>query len=108
LTDTTYVGLGLLAAGVAGGVQYGGWRRFGGARVATGDPEARRRALRAWVLFAVVWQLAVLAFVGAYVGLTIASHPSAATWPAPAAGAVVGTALPLQAVVVALMRSLTR
>jgi hypothetical protein len=87
-------------------VQYLGWNRFGGAHATRGEPEARREALRRWVLFTIGWQVVVLAFVGVYVGLTISAHPQGAFWAAPAVGAVIGTALPLQVVVAGLLRSL--
>ena len=74
-------------------VQYAGWLRL-------------KANLRRWVAFAIAWQLLVLLFVGLYVGLgSRGSHPSA-SWIAPAVGLVVGTALPLQAVVAGLLKQL--
>lgn len=106
LSDTAYIALGLLAGAIAAGVQYVGWTRLGGRRATTGSAEARRQALRRWILFAFGWQAAVLAFVGVYVGLQLSGHPGSPAWPAPAVGAVVGTALPLQVVVISLLRGL--
>lgn len=67
-----------------------------------------RSRLRAWVVFAIAWQMLVLLFVGVYVGVLSRSTQTSAAWVAPAVGLVVGTALPLQAVVVGLLRDLTR
>ena len=71
----------------------------------SGPADERRSALRRWVLFTVGWQLAVLVFVGAYVVALLAGHPRGGFWAAPAIGAVVGTALPLQVVVAGILRS---
>ena len=108
MTDAAYLGIGMVACAAAAAIQYGGWRRLGGVRATTGEIEARRRALRSWVIFAVVWQVALLAAVGVYVLIQSAAHPPQVAWPAPAVGAVVGTALPLQLVVIALMRAVGR
>ena len=106
LSDSAYLGLGFLATGAAAAVQYFGWIRFGGSHATHGTHEERRLALRHWVLFTVTWQVTVLVFVGVYVAVMIAGHTRGALWAAPAVGAVVGTALPLQVVVAVLLRSL--
>lgn len=98
--------MGFLAAAVAAAVQYAGWIRFGGAHATEGSPEDRRVGLRRWVRFTIAWQLAVIVFVGVYVAVSLASHPRGGIWAAPAVGAVVGTALPLQVVVAGLLRNL--
>lgn len=59
------------------------------------------------MLFVVAWQVLVLAFVGVYVAVLSRGSHSAA-WIAPPVGLVVGTALPLQAVVFGLLRDLSR
>jgi hypothetical protein len=80
---------------LGGIVQYTGWLKL-------------RARLRTWVVFALAWQLVVLVAIGVYVALmSRGSHPSAA-WVAPPVGLVVGTALPLQAVVAGLLKSLSR
>ena len=83
--------MGLLACALGGAVQYGGWVRL-------------RSRLRSWVIFAISWQVFVLVLVGAYIVVLSRSPQSTEAWVAPAVGLVVGTALPLQAVVVALLR----
>ena len=95
MNDSAYIGLGLLACAVGGIVQFGGWARL-------------RADLRSWVIFALAWQLLVLVAVGVYIALQSRSSHGSATWIAPAVGLVVGTALPLQAVVASLLRGLTR
>jgi hypothetical protein len=50
----------------------------------------------------------VLAFVGVYVAVMSRQPQPTVFWVAPVVGLVVGTALPLQAVVVALLRDATR
>ena len=87
-------------------MQYIGWVRLGSRRATDGSPEARRLALRRWVAFAVAWQVAVLVFAGVYVGVMSRGAHSGGAWIAPAVGVVVGTALPLQAVVMGLLRTL--
>jgi hypothetical protein len=89
------LGAGLLACALGGTVQFAGWLRL-------------RSTLRTWVLFTVAWQLVVLLAVGVYVGVGSRGSHGSAAWIAPAVGLVVGTALPLQAVVIGLLRSLSR
>ena len=105
LSDSSYLGLGFLVAAIAAAVQYLGWVRLGGAHITEGAAEERRLALRRWVLFTVAWQLSVLVFVGAYVAVQVKSGAHGGFWAAPAVGAVVGTALPLQVVVASILRS---
>ena len=66
---------------------------------------ARRRALFRWVVFAVVWQAAVLVAIAAYGFLFYRHHPPGLAWVAPALGAVVGTALPLQVAALRIARA---
>ena len=70
-----------------------------------GDLESARPAITRWVKTALVYQTAVLVASGAYVVITASSHPHGLAWVAPAIGAVVGTALPLQIAVVTIMRA---
>ncbi|HEX6488530.1 MAG TPA: hypothetical protein VF137_06605 [Candidatus Dormibacteraeota bacterium] len=91
---------------VTAAVQYAGWLRLGARRATEGSVEQRRSALRRWLVFAVAWQLAVLVGIGIYIAVISGGSHSSAAWIAPAAGALVGTALPLQVVVMSLMRGL--
>lgn len=106
MSDTDYIALALLAAAVSGTVQYAGWLRFGSRRALEGEYGSRRQALRRWLLFTIAWQVLVLAFVGVYLGVMTRAPHGTAAWIAPVAGAVVGTALPLQVVVMSLLRGL--
>jgi hypothetical protein len=95
LSDSAFLGLGLLAAAVGGAIQYSGWAVL-------------RANLRRWVMFAIGWQFLVLLIVGVYVAVASRGSHSSAAWIAPVVGLVVGTALPLQIVAASLLRSLTR
>ena len=55
--------------------------------------------------FTVGWQVTVLVLVGVYIALGLSRHPHGGFWAAPAVGAVVGTALPLQLVVAGLLKN---
>ena len=68
----------------------------------------KRRALKRWFAFAVAWQAALLAAVAAYAFPISRSHPTDATWVAPAVAAILGTALPLQLAVVRIARAVVR
>jgi hypothetical protein len=60
-----------------------------------------------WITIAIVWQGVVL--VGCWVYLLTFSHQAPGiAWASPAIGATFGTALPLQFVVVAAIRSARR
>jgi hypothetical protein len=72
------------------------------------ESTSRMRALKRWALFAVAWQVAVLAGCVVYaLTLTHGSRP-AGVWIAPPIGALVGTAIPYQLVATRLIRGLTR
>ena len=65
--------------------------------------EQVRPALKRWLRIAIIWQVMVLAGCGIYLTALTSRHGIA--WISPAVGAVFGTALPLQFVVVAILRS---
>jgi hypothetical protein len=67
--------------------------------------EQVRPALKRWVTFTTVWQVAVLGGCGLYMVVLSTRHGQGVAWISPAVGAVFGTALPLQFVVVAILRS---
>ena len=72
------------------------------------DLEAARPAISRWVKVVLVFQTAVVVVTVAYVVLLASRHPHGLAWAAPAVGAVVGTALPLQLAVMAIMRAARR
>jgi len=67
-----------------------------------------RQAAVRWIKVSVAWQGFVLVAAGAYVIAYGSGQPHGFAWIAPPLGAVLGTALPLQLVVVSLMRSMRR
>ena len=86
-------------------VQYGLYHRLLHAALRSHVIELVRPALKRWVTFATVWQLAVLGGCGLYMVVLSTRHGQGVAWISPAVGAVFGTALPLQLVVVAILRS---
>jgi len=64
-----------------------------------------RPALKRWLRIAIIWQVMVLAGCGIYLAAVTSRHGPGIAWISPAVGAVFGTALPLQFVVVAILRS---
>jgi hypothetical protein len=105
MPDSTYLGLGLVALLAAGAAHYMGWRRFLAGQLGSQDPGKRRSALVRWGRFAVGWQLLVLVAGGAWVALI---HGRGYLWAAPAVGLLIGTALPLQFVVLDIARGSRR
>jgi hypothetical protein len=68
------------------------------------DVEVARTAIKRWVKLAIVYQTVVVVLAGGYVALVASGHPRGLAWTAPPLGAVVGTALPLQLAVMAILR----
>jgi len=57
------------------------------------------------VKVAIVWQVLVLVACGVYLAVLGPAHGRNVAWISPAVGAVIGTAIPLQLVVMAILRS---
>ena len=72
------------------------------------DLEAARPAISRWVKTVLMFQTVIVVLTVAYVALEASHHPHGLAWTAPAVGAVVGTALPLQLAVMAIMRATRR
>jgi hypothetical protein len=68
------------------------------------EPEARRRALKRWLVFALAWQSLVIVCVLAYVLVVRGRHVGVA-WIAPPVAALIGTALPYQLAAMRLARA---
>ena len=64
-----------------------------------------RPAIGRWLKVVLAWQVGVVAASATYVAVLASMHPRGLAWVAPALGAVFGTALPLQVVVVAILRA---
>jgi membrane protein implicated in regulation of membrane protease activity len=71
----------------------------------THDVEQMRPAFMRWIKVAIVWQGLVLGVCAVYLLAFGSSHGSGVAWVSPAVGATFGTALPLQFVVMAALRS---
>lgn len=72
------------------------------------DPDTRRRALKRWTTGFIALQLGVIALAAVYLYVLLSRHPRGIAWPAPALGAVLGAAAPLQFVINRLLRAATR
>jgi hypothetical protein len=64
-----------------------------------------RPAVMRWFKTVLVWQLLVVLAAASYVALLGAHHPRGLAWVTPAVAAVFGTAIPLQVVVISVMRA---
>lgn len=105
MADSTYLGLGFLALLAAAAVHYGGWRTLLSPELSSADPLRRRAALLRWGKFAAAWQVVVLILCATWVALFNSHHARGLWWAAPPVGLLLGTALPLQLVVLAIARS---
>ena len=105
LSDSAYAGLGLVAFLVAFAVQYGLYHRLLHAALRSREVALLRPALKRWIKIAIVWQALVLGGCVLYLVLLNSRHGLGIAWISPAVGAVFGTALPLQFVAVAILRS---
>lgn len=76
--------------------------------LAADDPDARRAGLVRWTGLMLGLEALVAAGAGVYVLAVMERHPGGWAWVAPAVGAVVGSALPLQVFVGRIMRSAVR
>jgi len=108
LSDSSYLLTGAAVFVLALTVQFWlyAWMLQGPVR--SGDLEQARPAVTRWVKTALVYQTVVLVASGAYVVILASGHPRGLAWVAPAIGAVIGTALPLQLAVVTIMRTARR
>jgi hypothetical protein len=87
-------------------LQYGLYHRLLREQLRTHDLELVRPALKRWIKVTIVWQVLVLGGSALYLAALGSRHGHGVAWVAPAVGAVFGTALPLQFVVMAIMRSM--
>jgi len=69
------------------------------------DVAARRRGLKRWVFFALIWQSIVIAGVFVYAFAVTRSQRAGLSWVAPPVAALIGTALPYQLAVTRLARA---
>lgn len=86
-------------------MQYGIYHRLLKQALRSRDIEMARPAVGRWLKVVIVWQLVVLVTSGIYIAVLASRHIPGGLWIAPAAGAVVGTAIPLQIAVMSMLRS---
>ena len=67
--------------------------------------DSGRAALLGWARFVIIWQVAVLVLAGLWILSFVSNHVHGFTWAIPAIGLVLGTALPLQLVVMRISRA---
>ena len=89
-------------------VQYGLYHRLLREPLQAPDLEEVRQGLKRWIKVAIVWQALVLAACVLYLAAYSSRHGQGVAWISPAVGATFGTALPLQFVVMAILRSVRR
>jgi hypothetical protein len=99
------VGLGLVAFAAACVIQLAIYYRLLREPLRAHDLEQIRAALKRWIKVAIIWQVLVLGACALYLAAFGSRHGPGIAWIFPAVGAVFGTALPLQFVVMAILRS---
>ncbi|MDQ6877142.1 MAG: hypothetical protein M3082_05485 [Candidatus Dormibacteraeota bacterium] len=62
--------------------------------------------MKRWIRVAIVWQVLVLGASALYLAALGSRHGHGIAWISPAVGAAFGTALPLQFVVMAILRTM--
>jgi hypothetical protein len=72
------------------------------------DIDKARPAVMRWFKVVLVWQLLVVVGAALYVAVVGAHHVRGFAWVAPAVAAVFGTAIPLQVVVISVLRAARR
>ena len=105
LSDGTYLVLGLVGFLAAAAVQYGLYASMLQRALRLADLELARPAIARWVKTVLVFQTLVLLATGSYVAVMASRHLHGIAWTAPAIGAVIGTALPLQLAVMSILRA---
>ena len=104
VTDSAYLAVALAVFIGAAGIQLGLYLRLLRPALAAADMPRSRR----WLAAALGWQVVVLVASAAYVFGRSASHPAGLAWIAPALAALLGTALPMQLAVGAVLRAARR
>jgi hypothetical protein len=90
---------------LAAGAEYALYHRLLRDPLRTRDAAMIRPALKRWSIVMVVWQVSVIAASILYVVVLGARHGQSSAWIAPAVGAVFGLALPLQFILMPIVRA---
>jgi len=104
LTDSSYLALAAAAFVAAALVQVVMYLRVLRIPLQSGDPERFRPALMRWIKIDLPVQGAILAAAGIYIAVQTSHHVRGVGLVGPPVGAVLGSALPLQVVAMAMMR----
>jgi hypothetical protein len=108
LTDRLFLAAGAAILLAALAVHWVLYRRLLAPGLGDVDPDTRRRALKRWAAGLLALQLAVVALAAVYLYAMLSRHQPGIAWPAPALGALVGAAAPLQFFINRLLRAATR
>jgi hypothetical protein len=86
-------------------VQFAGYQWILVSGLRNREATERRRALKRWLLFVLVWQGLVIVGCVAYAVVMTPARRSGFVWVTPPLGALLGTALPYQLVAMRLARA---
>lgn len=101
----TLLGIGALVFAACLVLQYSLYRLLLAPKLKSPDMGVRRSGVMRWFAIEVGLQAVMLVAVVAYMLTLARSHPGAFEWLAPAAGALLGCALPLQLAVAGIARA---
>lgn len=90
---------------LASGTEYALYHRLLRDPLRTRDAAMIRPALKRWSIAMVVWQVSVIAACILYFALLGSRHGQSSAWISPAVGAVFGLALPLQFILMPIVRA---
>ena len=106
LTDSSYLALAAASFVVAALAQLAMYLQVLRAPLQSGDPELVRPAIMRWVRYDVPVQTVILGAAALWFGIQTSHHARGMALVGPPVGAVLGSALPLQVVAMAMMRAL--
>jgi hypothetical protein len=106
LSDSSYLALAAAVFVAAALVQLGLYYRLLRPSLRTRDAGLVRAGLVRWIKLDLVIQAAILVGAGVYIAVQTSNHVRGAGLVGPPVGAVLGSALPLQVVVAAMLRAI--
>ena len=105
LSESTFLGLGFAAFLLAAGTEYALYHRLLRDPLRTRDAIFIRPAIKRWLAGTVVLQVSVIAACILYLVVLGSRHGQGSAWIFPAVGAVFGLALPLQFILMPIVRA---